>query len=561
MANDVGNPLDPSTLSWIEQAVGTRLLSYLLGCSTHSLEALSAGELQPTAEQVQVVSTLTSLRVGVPAGLDDASIRETLCAWLTQLGTDGRSVARSLHDHTSDQAETPSTAVDDIGAALAVLALDVYPAFLLPPDPAMIPFMDEFNIRATILLHQHPKVAVFADAVRRDSFFKSIFEEGDEHTGPYATIYRNTGSFGSLQLAMFPEILLRSAWRHLDSDIASPSVFVAQALDQLRLVREVLAGNRRTIAARLGLMGVLLPPAARLQLPVGTVRSVSEADRKLVPETLKGQLSGTDDAGNTTVVNYDGDMVLEYDFPYAARVANRPLGAEVPPWPQDMRPPAELEQVVMRLRFSLLLAVERQSRAQIVPTWRYYDEPLSYVRAISWSDPRLVSGIMPTRLSEAEVSAWREWYDRLSTPQVGRIELALSRILRAMTERREPSDVLIDSVIAWENLFGTKEGEPTFRVTMCLAVLLEDSLDARTKLRRRLTSMYALRSKLVHGSDTLKEVDHTKCREALDIAIRAIRVLTTVRVDILQLPDGAARSETLLLKTSRHGTLQSSDQE
>ena len=91
---------------------------------------------------------------------------------------------------------------------------------------------------------------------------------------------------------------------------------------------------------------------------------------------------------------------------------------------------------------------------------------------------------MPVQLTEAEVAAWGEWYARLSTAHVTRISLALSRILRALAERREPSDVLIDSVIAWENLFGTSEGEPTFRVSTCLAVLLEDSFDARADLKR-----------------------------------------------------------------------------
>lgn len=132
-------------------------------------------------------------------------------------------------------------------------------------------------------------------------------------------------------------------------------------------------------------------------------------------------------------------------------------------------------------------------------------------------------------------------------PQVSKIELALSRVLRAIAERREPSDVLIDSVIAWESLFGTKEGEPTFRVTTCLAVLLEDSYKARASLRKQLSDIYALRSKIVHGSANLKESDYPKCQEALNIAIRAIRELATTRDDILALSDGAGRSAALLM--------------
>ena len=113
---------------------------------------------------------------------------------------------------------------------------------------------------------------------------------------------------------------------------------------------------------------------------------------------------------------------------------------------------------------------------------------------------------MPTTLTQSEVDSWRLWYVRLSTGHIKRIDLALARILRAQGERREPSDVLIDSVIAWENLFGTKEGEPTFRVTMCLAALLEAETQARIELKRRLGKVYTLRSKVVHGSGVVRDL-------------------------------------------------------
>jgi Apea-like HEPN len=197
-----------------------------------------------------------------------------------------------------------------------------------------------------------------------------------------------------------------------------------------------------------------------------------------------------------------------------------------------------------------MLAVEREPRVQLVPTWRYFDEPLMQGSSLSWNDPRQGTGIMPTQLSDAEMTAWGEWYERLSNAHVDRIELALTRILRAIAERREPSDVLIDSVIAWENLFGSEEGEPTFRITTCLAILLEGSFQARKDLRKRLTDIYRLRSKVVHGNRNLKGSEYPKCQEALNIAIDAIRVLVTERTDILELPDGAARSIALLLQNS-----------
>ncbi len=107
---------------------------------------------------------------------------------------------------------------------------------------------------------------------------------------------------------------------------------------------------------------------------------------------------------------------------------------------------------------------------------------------------------------------------------------------------------IVDSVIAWENLFGTKEGEPTFRATTCLAKLLEQDGDARLELKTRLGKIYALRSKVVHGSGALKRSEYPVCYEALDVAIRAVKALVRERMEILSLPDGALRSAELLLK-------------
>jgi hypothetical protein len=49
--------------------------------------------------------------------------------------------------------------------------------------------------------------------------------------------------------------------------------------------------------------------------------------------------------------------------------------------------------------------------------------------------------------------------------------MSIRRILRAVSERKEPEDTLIDAVIVWENLFGSSQ-ETTLRVTMSVAWML-----------------------------------------------------------------------------------------
>jgi hypothetical protein len=555
MPDEISQPSDLSVLSWVEGAVGAKLLAYILALEVDQLPALMARETHLNSQQVDVVNNLAAVKAAMPSQLDDASETQAIRAWITQIDPEGNfPVATLLRRHVTGQSETTPETSSDLESALVNLALNAYPAYLLTPDPAPFPMpfsTGRPSIRVAAALISRNRGAAFTDAAQEDEVFKKVFQHHQQHIGAYGMIMRNTGGGGSIQLVTFPEMLLSSAWRHLKDGNASAESFVAQALRELQFAREVFEGKPHSITAKVALMGVLLPSLnSRMELPNGYVRAVTDEDRKLAPEDLKAQLAGSDSVGNTVVINYDGDLILEYQYPYQVRLLDRPMDAAPPEFTEYIQTPAELDDALLRLRFSLMLAAEREHRVQIIQTWRYFEDPLNSGHAISWSDPRQGVPIMPIQLTEAELVSWGDWYKRLDTVHVTRISLALSRILRALAERREPSDVLIDAVIAWENLFGTREGEPTFRVSTCLAVLLEDTLQARTELRKRLAKIYALRSKIVHGSANLNRDEYPMCDEALEVAIRAIRVLTTTRDDILKLPDGAARSTTLLLGSS-----------
>lgn len=550
MTGEVATSVDLSLLALVEQAVGADLLAYLLGIEADALVPVLAGEVPLDAKQVDVVDTLAEIKAAMPAELDSASEIEVIRAWVTRFGqADGASVARMLHVHVVGKDETIPPGFNDLEAALAHLALDSHPAFLMSPDPLPVPtFLVAMpSIRVMSLLYGHPQSAVFAEAVRKDAVLKRAFEQPAELAGGDGAAEHSAGDVRSFQSGMFARMVLSSAWRHIEDGSRSPAAFMTQAVRELHFVRDAIAGKSQFVTAKLGLMGVLLPsPTTRLMLSEGVVRAATDADHRLTPESFKGQLQTTDSFGGSVVVNYDGDLVFECQVSYKIKVADQSTDGSS--WlSADIRPAVDLDEVMLRLRFSLMLAMERDHRVQIVPTWRCMDEPIAMGLPLSWPDARQNVGIVPVRLTEAEVAAWGEWYARLGTPHVARIGLALSRILRALAERREPSDVLIDSVIAWENLFGTKEGEPTFRVSTCLAVLLEDSFQARVDLKKKLSAIYGLRSKVVHGSGTLKQSEYPQCQEALEVAIRAVRVLTNTRTDILALPDGAARSTALLL--------------
>jgi len=128
-----------------------------------------------------------------------------------------------------------------------------------------------------------------------------------------------------------------------------------------------------------------------------------------------------------------------------------------------------------------------------------------------------------------------------------RLDIALTRIIRASSERRDPGDMLIDAVVAWENMFGSKT-ETTFKVCAAIAWLLEPTDQAkRLALFNKAKTIYGARSDVVHGAafgDPDKQP--ALAREALDIATRAYRAVHG-RADLKDLKP-STRAERLLLQ-------------
>ena len=154
---------------------------------------------------------------------------------------------------------------------------------------------------------------------------------------------------------------------------------------------------------------------------------------------------------------------------------------------------------------------------------------------------------MPTELSSGECEAVEFWCELVEAHWSPRVDIAVRRVLSAAHARADPADRLVDSVIAWENLFGTSEGEPRLRISAAMAWLLARSGVERQDLQREVKQLYDDRSKIVHGASFNEVAIAEKASRALELARRSLRVLLQERPELLGLPDGAARSLSLIL--------------
>lgn len=263
---------------------------------------------------------------------------------------------------------------------------------------------------------------------------------------------------------------------------------------------------------------------------------------------MSGVLTATTPTGESLQIHYEGDVVVEFSQPYKVKTAKPDLTGVPADFPKDVLAVNSVEDVVLRLRLSLLLAIRREgSRPQIVPTWRRIDDPLNAGDMTSWNDAHQATNLMPIQLTSDEMRTWQDCYVKLTTPILKNIHVAASRIVRATGERRDSSDVLIDSVIAWENLFGSGEGETTMRVSTCLALLFEQDFESRKSKQKRLQDIYRMRSRVVHGSGAIGADDVAMCFEALDVAVDTLRKLIDSKSGLLEIANSSERSKYLLL--------------
>src|SRR5260370_17769149 len=97
--SDMESPSELSMLAWIEDAIGGKLLAYLIGYDAKALPALLSGEVELTGKQCEVVGTFSALRSSIPKEFDDLNVKEAIRNFVTQIAAGGKSVARAMREH------------------------------------------------------------------------------------------------------------------------------------------------------------------------------------------------------------------------------------------------------------------------------------------------------------------------------------------------------------------------------------------------------------------------------------------------------------------------------
>jgi len=204
-----------------------------------------------------------------------------------------------------------------------------------------------------------------------------------------------------------------------------------------------------------------------------------------------------------------------------------------------------LQRRIDRVRLSILLASDGVEHLATSEVTRYIADPTQQGGISSWQmDQRSPVGYA---LRDGQSEDIARLYGLIQEKHPESLDIAMKRILSAVSQRWEATDAFIDAVVVWENAFGTTS-ETTFRVTGAIAKLLEPgSVEQRAKLQKELKSLYETRSRLVHGAKEPKLEEAWEQRErAIAIALDILRKLYSERPDLLELTSDLRGAQLLL---------------
>lgn len=497
---------EPLYLQW-HFLLGGPLVHFLLGIEVDSPEELDARQRSALRRLDGMVGRLEASFPILPVALARLTNADALPVCWDLRRSCGGDVPAAFGE---DEAER----------MLSTIARDVYCVLLSPPDLVVwagpgrsLPAADPM-IGLDHLVVGHPLAAQLTELLR------------DQAAGLITKTLVSAMGASRLADALEPNHLLGSAaarWYHRTG--ADAQTFMGEAVACLRDVRSIRRGEVVSVPAFIGFSGLPLRPGGELRLSAGLVRPPTAAERRYAP------------FGRFQSGDFFADAVMEIDT-----TAQLVVG-------QDQSLDAQIQEQArlnsLGRNFCLAAALALEGAPASCPAIAWVTELPPVVGKSSYRPGRPTQP--PARadmLEEAELERLREWFEHLAAADLSRVEIAIERILRACWER-DWTESLIDAVIAWENLFGSRP-DTTFRVTAALTVLCEDDPDARLAKRRRLAKVYDARSSIVHGdisSDNLYELRE----EAVAVGLEAFRRLIQHRPDLLKLAKSSARGDRLLL--------------
>ncbi|WP_345281491.1 hypothetical protein [Streptomyces gulbargensis] len=432
---------------------------------------------------------------------------------------------------------------DPLEDALLHVASDVYPATLFPPRATEDPSPSIFLLVSGAAVFMNRSQKQIPRLILQDRALGKLFPEAppaDDYDGQgfdvSSMIYWSTGVGSTLQLCNVASSLLEGVLRRTEYGV-TPSEYFDSTRKALKDIRNLADKKRVATPALVGLSNVILSDESPIPLKGGVIRPFRDGDNHVF----------MDSTGVKSVLEVNFYIQILKIEPVAS---GESLAGSDSPWDSLQkelgRSQTELRRRIDLERLAILLTCDEVPRAPIAVATSIVN-PVATGHSVSFSiHHSLPDQQLPVGIEAAMAGRLMEWSATLAGNPAN-LDMGMRRILSAVSERFDPLDSFVDAVICWENMFGTSQGEVSFRVAASISHLLEPSdSEKRKKLFKEVRDLYGIRSKLVHGATEPSVADAQRHRErAVEIGIDAFKELCT-RPDLLAL-DSSGRGILLLI--------------
>jgi hypothetical protein len=498
---------------------GSAIFAYVCNVPEDRADDFVAGTYELSASQTNVIRQvldllfqvrMQALEIGIPPHLNLASM-------IQQVRPTGINVLNAFRMEAGGDLPILESS-DSVVGPLCELAADAFPMLILGEhagrrDALMsssIPLLSSFG---------HPARAQFEAAVLADPELGMYFPiRGNDAASTTGVVFDSTGRGMTLQLVGFAGVVLSAAYAltRMRGPLV-PRALRAALHDVVDIMRRTARGHATTVPVFVGFNNVAIPQGSPVELPWGSIRSITEADFEFVPTEARPSTL----AEPSVLLGFVLETTARYELRILEEFPQEPGNRPVP-LRRSQEGVSELDRRCDLTSLAFVLGIVRRPPIAPIRSWTTMFNPFSLGANTSWRG-RVMPPLEFYQADVTQVQTVQEWLARIQSVDDSKIRIAQRRILSSITQRLDPLDGYVDAVIAWENLFGG-ESELGFRISMAMASLLASSLDERLELQNEINSEYSRRSRVVHGADPPPLEESIQHRDrALELALGALR--------------------------------------
>ena len=536
--------IDGRALEQVESKLGLDLVSYCTASSKEDVSARLKGEKLLSAPAETALTALANFcTVVVRLALERNIPTDTLWDFLIVFDAEKKTTfANALRREAGGQVPQPKNE-DRLVEKLQQVAVNIFPVLLIPPAS----HLSAFGISMTRSLMSYPEAPLVAEVILSDPDLARMIPQPEGANEGHK-------QFTSLMSHSLIESIIGYAFNMLILDLqALPSVddLCREIPNSVATAKALLKGKRVTVPSLIGLANVKLPAGAVIESAAGRLSEYLSVYDRWSPGQLREKRTIAESDRGQHEFNGAGNIVLRRDQRVRFKMA--PEGPESgPSWSITPVNTSELATAQSTILLAATLGIEHDPPIAVYPTWQISFYPVTKSFSSGWSVIER-RGIAPLcALSEEETASWNEWISRITAIGLKGVEVAARRLQLAIAERDSPVDRFVDSIIAWENLYGGG-GEMTLRISASLALLLGENADRRKQIFDNAKTLYALRGKVVHGTANVpdSEID-SSATQGVRVAIDALRKIYAELPDLIPF-NGQSRSEAMILQQEHPG--------